>query len=289
MFEQLAATTEVSPARPAARVLGDDYLGYPSLLSIYGLAQTRPHNPMAPEPYLEVLDAAFGFAPGEQGYFAPVERLSAPWLDFLGIAAVWSTVEPESDNAMERSAGLEPAGSFDPFVIWQNPDAAPPWRLTNSWQALSVGPNDEAGAELRAWRPEDGVLVQGGASRPPEPQGGTAGRLELRSYRSGRVELDIRDRTSGAAALLVTSWPGPSGWSVRWAGQDGRGGVAEPIRVQGAFLGAWIPAEATRLVIRYVPPGWWAGVVLSCLAGMLWCAIVLRLRRSRSQVAFSSG
>ena len=284
VFEQLAATAETSSARPRARVLGTDYLGYPSLLSMYGLAQTRPHNPMTPAPYLDVLDAAFGFTPGMDSYFAPVQRLSAPWLDFLGIAAVWSTGLAEDEESRERRAGLERAGTFGPFGIWRNPNAAPPWQLASRWQSMGPGRHDR----LRSWDPTMGFLVDG-TGPTSQPLDAAPGRLVLRSYRPGRIGLDVVERTTSSTELLVTSLQGPSGWSVRWSDAEGRTSLAERVRVQGAFLGAWIPPDAVRLEMRYVPPGWGAGILLCGLAAALWIGTAVRARRRGSQVAFSSG
>ena len=294
VFDQLAATLETSPARPGARVLGTDYLGYPSMLSMYGLAQTRPHNPMSPQHYLEVLDAAFGFSPDVDNYFASVERLSSPWLDFLGIAAVWTLAAAEGDDGLE-AIGLDKAGSFGPFAVFRNPDAAPPWRLESRWRSLESESEHGHVDGLRAWRPEEGVLVSGTDLPPASGHPDPPRALEPRSYRAGRVELELGQSPRAMAQLLVTNWPGPAGWSVRWQGADGRGGAAERVRVQGAFLGAWIPPEAGRVIVRYVPPGWRAGVLMSIVAGLAWGVVAFRVCRRRygsttdGQVGFSSG
>lgn len=301
LFDQLAAATEARSEHSGQRILGTRYLGYPSLLTMYGFAQTRPHNPMTPRAYLDVLEAAFGFTPDRNNYFASVDRLSPPWLDFLGIGSVWSIEQEVSATESGREsgdpldpvrAGLERSGSWGPFAVWFNPRAAAPWRLTSRWQPLA---QEDRLARLRAWRPRDGVFVDepgfaaasapGVADRPPSR------RLKLRSARPGRADFElVGDGTT--IELLVTSWPGPDGWSVRWWGADGRRGRAERVRVQGAFLGAWIPKEAERLVVRYVPPGWLASVVIAALSGMVWILVAVRSvcgRRRFGQVASSSG
>src|SRR5436305_3596467 len=71
-----------------SRGTGAHLLIYPNLLSVYGVADFRPHNPLAPARYLRVLDAAFGFHPTMNQYFAPVVIVDHPLLDFLGMLLV---------------------------------------------------------------------------------------------------------------------------------------------------------------------------------------------------------
>jgi hypothetical protein len=45
-------TREVSVPGGPYRAVGAEYLVYPSLLPFYGIAEVRPHNPLAPLPYI---------------------------------------------------------------------------------------------------------------------------------------------------------------------------------------------------------------------------------------------
>ena len=84
-----AAAREVAAGGPW-RVVGQDLLAYPGVLSVYGLADPRAHNPLEPAAQIAALGAVFGFAPDLHRYFAPFERPDQPFLDFLNVRVVIS-------------------------------------------------------------------------------------------------------------------------------------------------------------------------------------------------------
>lgn len=230
-----------------SRGAGAHLLIYPNLLSVYGAADFRPHNPLAPARYLRVLDAAFGFHPTMNQYFAPLERIDHPLLDFLGVRIVAGSPAVPPSRTLEEIDG----GRFAPFTLLRNPDALPRWFFPRVVDVIRPGEIDRWIAGLRdahrvavfqeeagSWRPA------GGESPPPRPL----------LTKPGHIVLEI---PLGAERLLATSIVWSPGWSARAA--DRRLPV---LKVNGAFVGVRIPAGASRVELRFRPPGLIAGCVL---------------------------
>jgi hypothetical protein len=238
------------------RAAGGDYLIYPNLLSVYGVADFRPHNPLAPARYLRVLTAAFGFHPTMTQYFAPLRNLDHPLLDFLGVrAVVGSPNVPPSRTLVE----IDP-GRFAPFTMLRNPDALPRWFFPRAVDVIPPAEIDRwiAGLsdarrvalfqdEAGSWRPA------GGEGPPPRPV----------LTKPGHVVLEV---PAGSERLLATSIVWSKGWSARSG--DRRLPV---LKVNGAFLGVRLPAGTSRVELRFLPPGLIAGCVAFgvSLAGLL--------------------
>jgi uncharacterized membrane protein YfhO len=70
----------------------------------------------------------------------------------------------------------------------------------------------------------------------------------------GRIVLDV---PGSGDRLLATSLPQPEGWKA--AG-------LETLVMNGAFLGVHVPAGASRVELRFRPPGFLPGVLLGLLA-----------------------
>jgi uncharacterized membrane protein YfhO len=70
----------------------------------------------------------------------------------------------------------------------------------------------------------------------------------------GRAVLEV---PGSGDRLLATSLPQPEGWTA--VGM-------ETVVVNGAFLGVHVPAGASRVELRFRPPGFLPGVLLGLLA-----------------------
>ena len=241
------------------RGAGGHYLLYPNLLSVYGVADFRPHNPLVPARYLRVLTAAFGFHPTMTQYFAPLGNLDHPLLDFLGVKAVaGSPGVPPSRTLVE----IDP-GRFAPYTLLRNPDALPRWFFPRAVDVISKEEIDRwiAGLtdarrvavfqnEAGSWRPA------GSQEPPPRPV----------LTKPGHIILDV---PAADERLLATSIVWSKGWSARSG--DRRLPV---LKVNGAFVGVRLPAGVERVELRFRPPGLIAGCVafgvsLAGLIGML--------------------
>lgn len=251
------------------RLVGAEYLVYPSLLSVYGLADPRTHNPLTAMVQVQVLGAAFGFSPSMVDYFARFGNVDHPLLDFLGVRAVVSSPAMPPSRTLERADD----GRYAPFSLYRNPDALPRWFLPSAAEAVPA-------AEVPDWiaRLDDGAKVallaeEAGDWRPA----GLTGRpraVEAVTAEPGHLVLRLPTPAGVKPAgetLLATSLPGPAGW---------RASSGTPVTVNGAYLGVRLPAAAAEVELRYRPPGFLVGA-LACLAALAVCAW-LALSRPRS-------
>lgn len=238
------------------RVAGEDQMLFPSLLAVYGIADARTHNPLAPMPYLRTLEAAFGFAPTTQNYFPAFRGIDHPFLDFLNVRALASVVYRPAPATMERIDG----DRFGPFRLYRNPDALPRWFLPSGADVIS---EEGVGKWVSGLKNPRRVAV---FDRRATGWVGEQGEVRVVSLSPGKIALDVpgsRDR------LLATSLTMPEGWRI---------GPFEKVVVNGAFLGVHVPAGASRVELRYRPPGFVAGWVIGALS-LLAVAYGLKSRR----------
>ncbi len=250
---------EREPAR-GARVTGHDLLVYPSTLTLYGLDEARPYNPLAPARQLATLRAAFDYRRQVDHYFSPLRRLEHPFLDFLAVSTVVSNSylpQPEGFERIDSGEALP-----QPFVLLHNPGALPRW-------FLATGADGVPEEELAAWiermtEPRRVAVAPALAATLEAPL--AAGEVRRTGGRPGRIELALAAPAPGPA-LLATSIPGPDGWRVRADGVR-----LEPLAINGAYLGAHLPAGTRRVELRFRPPGLLAGCGLALGALLLLAA-----------------
>ncbi|HEX3553284.1 MAG TPA: hypothetical protein VIA62_08645 [Thermoanaerobaculia bacterium] len=239
------------------RAVGEDFALFPSLLPVYGVAEVRPHNPLAPVPYLRTLKAAFGFAPSMGNYVPFFHNAGHPLLDFLGVrAVVWSSPHPVPPWFQRIDDGITPS-----FRLYRNPRALPRWFVPARIDVIR--PDD-----LERWIAalDDGRRV---AVYAPDLAGQpTPASVTALAARPGRITLEV---SAPRPTLVATSLGWPEGWKV-W---NGKTGTPLPVTVvDGAFLGFRVPAGTTRVELRFVPPGLAAGSILAGIA-LAVCALLL--------------
>ncbi|HKV10448.1 MAG TPA: YfhO family protein, partial [Thermoanaerobaculia bacterium] len=254
------------------RAVGGDYMVYPSLLPVYGLAEVRPHNPLAPMRSLRVLRAAFGFNPSMGSYFSPFRNLDHPFLDFLGVRAVATSV-----GAPARTLVPLDGGRYAPYFLLGNPDALPRWFLPSGVEVLEPGAIEPWIAGLQD--PGRVAVLRGETGDwKPVPRPGGLHAVRLLSGSPGRIDLEI---PPGGETLLAMSIPWSKGWRARSGGKD-----LQVLTVNGAFLGVRVPAGVSRVELRFLPPGLLAGTV-ACGVSLLvigraaWPGSRRRARRRR--------
>lgn len=239
------------------RAVGEDYALFPSLLPVYGLAEVRTHNPLAPMPYLRTLRAAFGFEPTMRLYFPPFRGAGHPFLDFLNVrAVVWVSPHP----VPPRFERIDDGGSL-PFRLYRNPRALPRWFVPSSVDVIRP-------ADLERWVAalDDGrrvAVYEPGLSVQPAT-------VTALASRPGRITLEVR---AEGPTLVATSLGWPEGWRC-WVGT-----AALPVTVvNGAFVGIRVPAPSqgatSRVELRFVPPGLKSGCALAA-AALIACVLLL--------------
>ncbi|HXO18555.1 MAG TPA: YfhO family protein [Thermoanaerobaculia bacterium] len=252
-YMDAVASAAAAPGGPW-RAVGAEYLIYPSILPFYGVAEVRPHNPLAPLPYLRVLRDAFGFDPSMVRYFSRLGNVDHPLLDFLNVRVVVSSVAMPPSRKLKLADG----GRFAPFFLYENPGALPRWFLPAAVEVIRRGDLDRwiAGLsdgarvalfadEVGAWRPAPSTAPRGLHSLVSTP---------------GHTLLALPPGLA-AGTLVATSIPFSRGWRATAAGK-----ALPTVTVDGAFLGIRVPAGAERLDLRFLPPGLIAGLIAFLLA-----------------------
>jgi Bacterial membrane protein YfhO len=255
---------EAGPAT-TGRAAGALQLLFPSLLPVYGIADPRPHNPLAPVSQLQALDAAFGYAPTRRRYFPRFANVDHPLLDFLNVRALVGSVELPPPRTLDRIDG----GRFGLYQVYRNPDALPRWFLTDRARAVER-------RELRGWieglaEPREVALPREAGAWRPTP--GATGGLRARSLAPGRLVFAV---PPAGEKLLATSLPAAPGWRVR-----AEGGAARLLTIDGAFVGVAVPAGVSRVELAFVPAGFLPGLVAACAAAVAVVALLLAPRRRR--------
>ena len=255
---ELLETVRRESAGGPWRAVGEDFVLFPSLLSVYGIADIRPHNPLAPVSQLRTLSAAFGFAPTTELYFPPFLGPGHPFLDFLNVRTViWISPHPVPPW-MERMDD----GRFFPFRLYRNPRALPRWFVPS--RIDEIRPID-----LERWIAS---LKDGHNVAVYEAVEGLAPDAAVKAIRvqPGRVVLEV---AAPRPALIATSIGWPEGWRAR------SGDRSLPIVVvNGAYVGFRAPAGTSRVELRFVPPGLLPGCALAAAALLLCVALVWRQR-----------
>jgi hypothetical protein len=260
----LAATLARETAGGSFRTVGMDRLVYPSLLPVYGLAELRPNNVMAPSDYLEVLRLAFGFVPTTANYYAQFRWVDHPLLSFLNVRAVVCNIY----LPWPRDLAIVPEPRSVPFLVFRNDRALPRWFVPAAVDVIEP-------AGLARWiaglaDPGRVAVFRGqiGSWTPP-PAAGAVRAVRLLAATPGHLELAVPGRGS---RLLATSLPSPAGWRATAGGRQ-----LPKLTVDGAFLGVVCPDGVSRLSLDYVPPGLAAGtglfaLALGALTALLWKA-----------------
>jgi hypothetical protein len=211
---------------------------------LYGLEDVGMQDPMTPARYLDALAAGTGYdAPAHP--LGNVRRIDAPMLDFLNVRARLD------GEAVRRAAAMQSAGVL-------------PERLIGC-------ANDEE--LLRRLAAEPDLVHAGLHLGSDETFSGRAEILSLERPEPERIALRVR---SDAPRVLVLPESDDGGWSA-----DSEGQPVPTLLVNGAFLAIRIPAGETRLVCRYLPPGFRKGLLLSAVSVVLALAAALWIRRRR--------
>ncbi len=185
-----------------------------------------------------------------------------PLLDRAGIGFFGVRTELVAMRAEALRRGYAQSYQDDWATLFRRPSGlrylvTPDWRLVTAEHALA-----ESGHA-----PSLRVLLEeapGFAARPFDP------RAEARVlfFRNNAYALEVR---SPGPALLYCAESHMPGWEAR---VDGR--PARILAANYAFRALEVPAGRTRVELRYVPPGWRAGLALSGASLLLVAGLGLR-------------
>lgn len=264
------------------RVLGEAAELYPNTNVFAGVEDVRTHDAVERRDYIEFLDATCGYPPAN--YIKFVRDLDAPALDFLNVRYL-----------VCRPGRAAPGEKWRPVyegldgTVFENRDVLPrvfaPARVV-----VAAG-----GGTRRAWVRNAFAEFRVEASRVPGGNdwsrkswvvGAPAGEIqnghaEIGDFRESTNEMSFRVR-AGAPVFLVASLVQDGGWRAR----DDRGRPVETTLANGPFLGLRVGPGERRIALRYVPPGFRTGAVISgSTLGVLLLSGLFRRLRARGAVS----
>jgi hypothetical protein len=245
--ELVRQTSRDGPWRMVAAATGY----YPSSLAMQGLEDIRHHNPLVPHAYARLLADAFGFH-DRRVYFGSFHVTDHPLLDFLNVRIVslrghrripqWLRKAHFSANGVRLARNPDALRRFfvAPFaeVVPRNRVMSAVAGLADARRVVLVE------EELEGWSPP---------RRRWLPRA-----VRVESLDPGSIKLSLPKR---GEKLLATSLTVPEGWEVTSAGRP-----LKKLTVNGAFLGAVVPAGDTAVKLQFVPPGLGLGVLLCVIS-----------------------
>jgi hypothetical protein len=256
-------------AAGSPRAMGLGFSVYPSMLSMYGIADVRYHNPVADHRYAQVLDAALDFHPVSRPYeyFSPVRTLP-PLVDFLNLGCVISGATGLPDRFVEIASD-----AVGRRRLFENPRRLPPAFIPTGGVVVDAGRTLDATASITDPRI---VVVSreeaAGRQVPPSPWNPDA--VSWTSDGFGRASLDV---SGDGTRFVATSLTHPGGWRARSGGHR-----LEIVTVNHAFVGVVVPVGVNRVELTYTPPGFRTGVVIGLVGLVILVALVaVAARRPR--------
>ncbi len=248
------------------RVAGMQGALLPQSAAFFGLSEVRVYDPMTFAPYADFL--ALVGEPVRTGWVQP-RHPALPALAFLGVRYVF-----ENPIFGDRK-GVRVVYRAADALVYENPNALPRLFVPRAFVvrddpsealAAAAGIDDFAGRVVAG-----GAALAGLGPAGPGPRANPAAAVTELVVAPRRVTAAV---DAPAAALVATSQPAIPGWRLRVDGRE-----VAPVRVNGAFLGAVVPAGPHRLELTYAPLSWRVGLGLCALGLLLATALALPRRR----------
>lgn len=259
------------------RVAGAGAVLFPNTNVFAELEEVRTHDAMERRDYLAFLDATCGY---RYQYFKVLRDLDASALDFLNVRYVltppggpspgarWRLAYDGGDGRAFENANVL-ARAFVPerirFVV---PAAAEREPLTDARESFG-GAFREITAN-KNWGETAWVL----ADRSGEEGGGGAA---ISDFRETTNTAAFRADVGGDGAWVVLSMVQDGGWSAR---EEKTGAELTLLRANGPFLALRLPAGEHRILLRYRPPGFAAGLGIGALTAAIALGLALVSRSS---------
>ena len=222
------------------RIVGADWVFLPNASAQYRLEDIRGSDPMAWGPYVEFFRLIQ--APGQTLDVGRVIDVNHPALTFLNV--LYLLAEPGSDFGSQWR------------LLYRGPDGD----LYRHERSLSrfFAPQTVVGARSLATIDEFAkvAVVEGVAAGERRENGRLAG-MWLREVSPQRFRMAI---DAIGPLLIASSEPAVPGWTIKVNHK-----VVPAVRINGAFLGFWVPPGHSQVSIEYLPSSFRIGALLAAL------------------------
>lgn len=279
MVEFLAVLPQDPEVPHPHRIAGTRATFFPNSAAMFGHEDIRGHDPMANGKVLGMMRVLLGYTSGE--YFGILEKVDHPFLDFLNVGYVMTTTQEDLDDEQFELIYHNIDGR-----VWRNRETVPRFFPA---ERIVVQPNDErryaAILQHEEWgrgvfvetlprhllEPAREELFATPPADAPEPT------VKVVDIDAQRIVLDI---DAPRWTLVAGSQPYFPGWRIERE-IEGRRDELEPVIVNEAFIGFLVPRGQHRVVLRYRPLSFYAGLGLSLFTIFLLAIAPLVVRRIR--------
>ena len=217
--------------------------------SYYGIEDVKTTDPITLPRYARL---AFGYL-NAHDYDRVVRDFSQPFLDFLNIKYIYV---PPGDVVSEPRFRAVYRGADG--AVLENTAALPRYFLASRDVRAEPSFGDTV-ARLKQVRDFRATTFVDAIPPGVAPSG--TGRVVVRRYSANGAELDVE---SSGWNLLATSEPDWPGWRASY---DGR--PANLVRVNGAFIGIFVPPGRGAVRFEYRPRAFIAGAAISGCAALI--------------------
>jgi hypothetical protein len=230
------------------RILGFDWVFLPNASAHYALEDVRGSDPMAWAPYTRFFQRLQ--AEDQSLDVLRTQRQADSAVDFLNVRFLLG--EP----------------GFDPGSGWRRIYSGRDGELfeNEEWVRRFFTPARLLPGQTHDARDVDdlrkaAVVDDPSLSRPTDNPTSAGMWMRQMSPTSFRLTVDAADRV-----FVASSQPAIRGWNVEIEGEP-----VEIHRVNGAFIGFWVPAGTSKVRVTYEPASWQIGLMLSFfgLAGLI--------------------
>ncbi len=220
----------------------------PDTPGFFGLEDIKTTDPIRAPEYRKLLGAFLDVRADD--YNQRVHDWDSPFLDFLGVATIYAPPDTSPPDPRWQQIYDGPDGQ-----VFSNPAALPRYFLAARWQ-IARGFDKEVQqmqdvTDFRALTVVDRAPVAASAAQGR----GAGGTVRLLTYTGGTARLAIDSRGWNLLTTSDVNWPG---WRITWNRAQ-----LPPVTVNGAFLGAFVPAGQGVLELRYRPHAFDIGLALA--------------------------
>lgn len=262
VFPVTGAVRFLQEAPKPARMVAWGWSFLPETPGFYGIEDVKATDPLQHFGYMFMLRGYLDVVPGS--YDQVIRNVERPFVDYLNVRYLY--VPPDHD--------VRPAGFVERYrgadgKVLENLEVLPRYFLVRS---AAVEP--DLGSSIFLSRAITDFREEALVDRAPfaaKRERFAGGEVRLLKYEPKRTLLDVDSR---GLNLLVTSDANWEGWRAYWNGSR-----KDIVRVNGAFMGVFVPEGRGQLELRYWPEELVQGTMAG-VAGVILLAIVLVLMRS---------